>query len=94
MMNGIMNGGIGLMIVGMVVVAILLVVLIWALIRWLNARVTPPAGRAVPPDGPSALEILKQRYARGEIDHGTYEQMRERLQTSAPSAPPPYSVPH
>jgi len=63
----------------------ILVVLVWALIRWLNNRTTqvPP-----PPSGmqsePTALEILQQRYARGENDTETYEQMRERLQTSDP----------
>ena len=34
---------------------------------------------------PSALEILRQRYARGEIDATTYEQMRERLEASSRS---------
>ena len=31
----------------------------------------------------SAMEILRQRYARGEIDATTYEQMRERLEASS-----------
>jgi putative membrane protein len=30
---------------------------------------------------PSALEILSQRYARGEIDSETFDQMRERLES-------------
>jgi len=59
----------------------LLAVLVWALIRWLerksSAAVPPSTGTT--PSGPSALEILQQRYARGEIDTATYEQMRERL---------------
>jgi len=28
------------------------------------------------------MDILRQRYARGEIDATTFEQMRERLQAS------------
>jgi len=31
---------------------------------------------------PSAMEILSQRYARGEIDAVTFDQMRERLEAS------------
>jgi uncharacterized membrane protein len=31
---------------------------------------------------PNALEILQRRYARGEIDVTTFEQMRERLESS------------
>ena len=38
-----------------------------------------------PPMQFSALEILRQRYARGEIDDATYQHMRERLET--PVAP-------
>lgn len=32
----------------------------------------------------SAMEILRQRYARGEIDGVTFDQMRERLEASEP----------
>jgi uncharacterized membrane protein len=32
---------------------------------------------------PSALDILHQRYALGEIDAVTFEQMRERLEASS-----------
>lgn len=34
------------------------------------------------PPPPSAMEILRQRYARGEIDAVTFDQMRERLEAS------------
>ncbi len=30
----------------------------------------------------SAMEVLRQRYARGEIDAVTFDQMRERLESS------------
>lgn len=35
-----------------------------------------------PQPQPSAMEILRQRYARGEIDATTFDQMRERLEAS------------
>ncbi len=34
------------------------------------------------PFEPNALEILRRRYARGEIDGDTFDQMRERLEGS------------
>jgi uncharacterized membrane protein len=42
----------------------------------------PPAGRQAPTQQTSAMELLRQRYARGEIDNTTFEQMRERLEAS------------
>jgi len=64
----------------------LLTVLVLALLRWLTAsRTTPVIGYqpTPPPYQPSAVEILRQRYARGDIDEATYQQMRERLEASA-----------
>lgn len=73
-----------LMSFGMVLWIALLVVLAWALIRWLDRRTNMPgsSGPTTPASGPSALELLRQRYARGEIDTGTFEQMREHLEAS------------
>lgn len=66
-------------------------VAVWAVVRLLNrpTHSTPPPYPPNPPYPPqqllSALDILQQRYARGEIDAATFEQMRERLESS-PSA--------
>ena len=51
----------------------LIAVLIWAVVSWLNKKNTNTTT-------PSAMEILRLRYARGEIDAATFEQMRERLE--------------
>ena len=77
-------GNMFLMSFGMVLWIALLVVLVWAVIRWLERRTTTPLPPfpGTPPSGTSALETLQQRYARGEIDTATYEQMRERLVAS------------
>ncbi len=82
-------GGMLLMLLGTLLFLALLAVLVWAVLRFVTGKTTmaaPPYRRNEPP-APSALEILRQRYALGEIDAITYEQMRERLET--PSAQPP-----
>lgn len=77
-------GSMLLMSFGSILWIALLVVLVWAVIRWLERKTTTPIAPSTgtPPTGPSALEILQQRYARGEIDTATYEQMHERLSAS------------
>jgi putative membrane protein len=72
--------------------------LIWAVLRAARGRPGRPwHGYAAPPySGQTATEILRQRYARGEIDAETYQQMLERLRASAPqtpSAPPAPEAP-
>lgn len=54
----------GLVIVGLI-----------ALVRWL--LVQGSAGRGAP--GNKALDILRERYARGEIERDEYEQKRRDL---------------
>ena len=72
-------GSMFLMSLGGILWIALLIVLAWAAIRWFNSKTSTAAP---PTSGPSAMEILRQRYARGEIDTATFEQMRERLETS------------
>ncbi len=64
--------------------AALFIVLAWALLRWLLPSIRPMLTNifGMTPDYPSALEILRQRYAAGEIDTYTFEYMRERLEAS------------
>src|SRR5258708_7048642 len=61
-----------------------LVVLVWALIRWLNTRTSTAVAQQSSgvQSGHSALEMLRQRYAREEIDTAAFEQMHERLEAS------------
>ncbi len=58
--------------------------LAWALLRWVLPYIFPlfAATSGEMPGEPAALEILRQRYAAGEIDGVTFEQMRERLNAS------------
>lgn len=86
MMGGYYPDGAGwlMMVLGNVLWIALLAVLVWAVIRWFERRANVPGSPrpGTPESGPSALEILRQRYARGEIDLATFEQMREHLQAS------------
>lgn len=74
------GGGWPMMVLGNVLWIALLGLLVWAIIHWLEYRLTRKPGTSA--SGFSALEILRQRYARGEIDTPTFEQMRERLEGS------------
>jgi putative membrane protein len=73
-----------MMVLGNLLWIALLGILVWAVIRWFVRRpgILGPRESGSFAGGPSALEILRQRYARGEIDAVTFEQMRERLEGS------------
>ena len=63
---------------------VILGLLIWGVIYRFNCQGRPfrsfPSSRSS--HMPDALEILRQRYACGEIDAITFDQMRERLESS------------
>lgn len=71
--------------------SLILMILFWvviiALAVWLISRifpqsaglVTPTAGGGDNEHGASPVEILKRRYAKGEISKAEYEEMREEL---------------
>jgi uncharacterized membrane protein len=77
----------------------LLALVIFALVRaFSRPRVyaAPPPMPAPPSGGGSAIELLRRRYATGEIDATTFEQMLERLvaseayeQSRSGQTPPP-----
>ncbi len=73
-------------LVGAGIVALLFVLLvlvaIGALIAWAISRGQRRAMPAGPSSSNAALETLKERYARGEIDHEEFQRRKELLQSS------------
>jgi putative membrane protein len=60
----------------MIVVLAVVIAVTVLLIRWLGG---PWQGGTAPPPNRTALDILKERFARGEIDKAEYEDRRRVL---------------
>jgi putative membrane protein len=62
-------------------------VVVWAVVRWLSSNTSRSPAPRTPYEPPqmSALDILKARYARGEIDADTYQAMRAQLEETPPT---------
>jgi len=67
--------GMLMMSLGSIIVIVVIAVLIWALVSRQRTNATQQSPVL------SAMETLRQRYARGEIDAATFEQMRAQLET-------------
>jgi putative membrane protein len=63
--------------VGLVLLAGLIALVIWLLTSASSRGGSSIGGRSTPPKTP--MEILKERYARGEITQEEYLEMREHL---------------
>ena len=68
-MNG-MSWGMGF---GWLAGLAILVIIIWAVTKSFNS------GNSVPEEGKSALDILKERYVRGEINKEEFEEKKSVL---------------
>jgi putative membrane protein len=62
----------------------LVAVAVWALVRFVSQRTNSNARHDMTnlSSGSSAEEILRQRYARGEIDADTFQRMRAELEST------------
>jgi putative membrane protein len=82
--NGHVMWGFGLgnwaMVIAMVVFWVVVIVGIIFFIKWLAER-GGGGSHVAPPREESALDILKKRYARGEINKEEFEQKRKDLMT-------------
>lgn len=94
MMWGYYGNNTGMMVWGVISSLFCLVlagVVVWAVIRWLGhisrSTTTPQPPQVPTSQQQSPLDILKARYARGEIDAATYQSMREQLEEPADIAP-------
>jgi uncharacterized membrane protein len=63
------------MSLGSILGIVLIAVLIWAVVRWFNRKSFDTTLPTL-----SAIEILQQRYARGDSNAAMFEQMRTQLE--------------
>ncbi len=74
-MDGFTGWGMGLGVVFMLLFWLLVILGILALARWLQS----PSSRDPATRGKTPLEIVQERYARGQIDRDEYEQKKRDL---------------
>jgi putative membrane protein len=81
--QGWMNGMGGFMFpgFGLITIVILVVVVAWLFLGSRSVRSSGPDSAGVPPRFESPLDIIKRRYASGEISKEEYDRMKNDLQS-------------
>ncbi|MBI4283642.1 MAG: SHOCT domain-containing protein [Chloroflexi bacterium] len=79
MMGSGMMGGFGAMGVMSIVWLVVLGLIIWAVVALVRGVSQPGSSASASSRPDSALEILKKRYARGEINKEEYEEKKKDL---------------
>jgi putative membrane protein len=83
--SGYGMGGVLWMTLGLLLCLVVMGLLLWSILSLVERR---EHHSLTPGQPPSALEALRQRYARGEIDESTYQRMYEQLAARSVIAPP------
>lgn len=78
MMGQMMGGWAMMVILWLLIIAVLVLGVVW-IVRTLSARSSGATGENGPAS--SALRILEERYARGEIDQDEFEERRRNLRS-------------
>lgn len=74
-------GGMGFGLIVMIVVIVAVIAPVVLLVRWLSGAGRDGQSTYVAPRGKTPLDILKERYARGEIDKDEFEERRRTLES-------------
>ncbi len=72
------NGPWGHMWWGWIIWLIVIAVVIWAIVTLVNRSQPPPSS---PPQQETAMEILKKRYARGDISKEEFQEKKRDLES-------------
>lgn len=70
----------------MAMFGLLFIIALVALVLWAARSTVPARPMSAAAPRSSALDILEQRYARGEIDHEDFQQRRAALGGTEPTA--------